>query len=148
MRKYMPLVRISMVKEKEVPYAAETINGPGKAAELAKTILKDADREYLLVLSVDSKCRPLAVEIVLIGTVNATLTEAREIFKHTILAGTAGIIIAHNHISGDCTPSEENEEMTRRVSESGELFGIPVRDHVIIGDGYFSFHEEERKENI
>lgn len=148
MEKYIPLVRISMVKEKEVPYSAETINGPEKAAELAKIILKDVDREYLLVLSVDSKCRPLAVEIVSIGTVNATLAEAREIFKHAILTGAAGIIIAHNHTSGDCTPSEEDEEMTRRISESGKLLGIPVRDHVIIGDGYFSFYEEEKKKNI
>lgn len=144
MRKYVPLVRISMVKEKEVPYAAETISGPEKVAKLAETILKDADREYLLVISVDSKGRPLAIEIVSIGTVNATLAEPREIFKHAILAGAVGIIIVHNHISGDCTPSEEDEEMTRRISESGKLLGIPVRDHVIIGDGYFSFHEEKK----
>lgn len=144
MEKYVPLVRLSMIKEKEVPYTAEIINEPEKVAELAGTILKDADREYLLVLSVDSKCRPLAVEIVSIGTVNATLAEAREIFKHAILTGAAGIIIVHNHISGDCTPSKEDEEMTRRISESGKLLSIPVRDHVIIGDGYFSFHEEKK----
>lgn len=131
-----------MVKEKEVPYIAGAVNGPEKVAEIAGIILKDADREYLLVLSVDSKCRPLAVEIVSIGTVNAILAEAREIFKHAILTGAAGIIIVHNHISGDCTPSKEDEEMTRRISESGKLLGIPVRDHVIIGDGYFSFYEK------
>lgn len=142
MRKYVPLVRISMVKEKKVPYTSEVINGPEKAAKLAETILKDADREYLLVISVDSKGRPLAIEIVSIGTVNATLAEPREIFKHAILANAAGIILVHNHPSGDCIPSEEDEEMTRRISESGKLLGIPVRDHVIIGDGYFSFHEE------
>ena len=101
-----------------------------------------ADREYLLVISVDSKGRPLAIEIVSIGTVNATLAEPREIFKHAILANAAGIILVHNHPSGDCTPSEEDEEMTRRINESGKLLGILVRDHVIIGDGYFSFHEE------
>ena len=142
MRKYVPLVRISMVKEKKVPYTSEVINGPEKAAKLAETILKDADREYLLVISVDSKVRPLAIEIVSICTVNATLAEPREIFKHAILANAAGIILVHNHPSGDCIPSEEDEEMTRRISESGKLLGIPVRDHVIIGDGYFSFHEE------
>ena len=142
MRKYVPLVRISMVKEKKVPYTSEIINGPEKAAKLAETILKDADREYLLVISVDSKGRPLAIEIVSIGTVNATLAEPREIFKHAILANAAGIILVHNHPSGDCTPSEEDEEMTRRINESGKLLGILVRDHVIIGDGYFSFLEE------
>ena len=142
MRKYVPLVRISMVKEKKVPYTSEVINGSEKAAKLAETILKDADREYLLVISVDSKGRPLAIEIVSIGTVNATLAEPREIFKHAILANAAGIILVHNHPSGDCIPSGEDEEMTRRISESGKLLGIPVRDHVIIGDGYFSFLEE------
>lgn len=144
MRKYVPLVRISMVKEKKVPYTSEVINGSEKAAKLAETILKDADREYLLVISVDSKGRPLAIEIVSIGTVNATLAEPREIFKHAILANAAGIILVHNHPSGDCIPSEEDEEMTRRISESGKLLGIPVRDHVIIGDGYFSFYEEKK----
>ena len=131
-----------MVKEKKVPDTSEVINGPEKAAKLAETILKDADREYLLVISVDSKGRPLAIEIVSIGTVNATLAEPREIFKHAILANAVGIILVHNHPSGDCIPSEEDEEMTRRINESGKLLGILVRDHVIIGDGYFSFHEE------
>lgn len=133
-----------MVKEKEVPYITGAVNEPEKVAELAETILKGADREYLLVLSVDSKGRPLAMEIVSIGTVNATLAEPREIFKHAILANAAGILLAHNHPSGDCTPSKEDEEMTKRISESGKLLGIPVRDHVIIGDGYFSFYEKGR----
>ncbi len=142
MGKYIPLVRMSMVREKEIPYTAERLNGPEKAAELAEMILKNADREYLIVLSVDSKCRPLAVEIVSIGTVNTTLAEPREIFKHAILVNAAGIILAHNHPSGDCAPSEEDTVITKRVKEAGELLGIPLKDHVIIGDGYFSFHKE------
>lgn len=133
-----------MVREKGIPYAVEILNGPEKVAELAETILKNADREYLLVLSVDSKGRPLAVEIVSIGTVNATLAEPREIFKHAILVNAAGIILAHNHPSGDCTPSEEDTVMTERVKEAGKLLGIQLKDHVIIGDGYFSFNKEER----
>lgn len=144
MEKYIPLVRVSMVREKEIPYAVEILNGPEKVAELAETILKNADREYLLVLSVDSKGRPLAVEIVSIGTVNATLAEPREIFKHAILANAAGIILAHNHPSGDCTPSEEDTVMTERVKEAGKLLSIQLKDHVIIGDGYFSFYEEKK----
>lgn len=142
MEKYIPLVRMSMIKEKEVPYAREVFNKPEKVAELAKDILHGADREYLLVLSIDSKCRPVAVEIVSIGTVNATLAEPREIFKHAILAGAAGIILAHNHISGDCAPSEEDTALTERIAKAGRLLGIPVEDHVIIGEGFFSFRKD------
>lgn len=141
--KYIPLVRLSVIKEKEIPYAAGTINNPEKVAEFARNILNGADREHLLVLSIDSKCRPLAIEIVSIGTVNATMAEPRETFKHAVLAGAAGIILAHNHPSGDCTPSEEDTIITKRVNEAGKLLGIPLKDHVIVGDGYFSYHENE-----
>ena len=132
MEKYIPLVRLSVIKEKEIPYAAGTINNPEKVAEFARNILNGADREHLLVLSIDSKCRPLAIEIVSIGTVNATMAEPRETFKHAVLAGAAGIILAHNHPSGDCTPSEE----VRRGKLSGpglpasgglEIIGVRVR---------------------
>lgn len=142
MEKYIPLVRLSMIREKEVPYTAGTVNNPEKTAELAKHILNGADREHLLVLSIDSKCRPLAIEIVSIGTVNATIAEPREIFKHAVLANAVGIILVHNHPSGDCTPSEEDTVITKRVNEAGKLLGIPLKDHVIIGDdGYFSYNK-------
>lgn len=142
MERYVPLVRMSMVKEREIPYAAEKINEPEKVVKLAQHILRGADREHLLVISVDSKCRPLAVEIVSIGTVNATLAEPREIFKHAILANAAAVILVHNHPSGDCTPSREDRHLTKRMGKAGRLIGIPVADHVIIGDGFFSFNRD------
>ncbi len=141
MEKYVPLVRLSMTREKYVPYTAQKADMPEKAAELARKVLSGADREYLLVLSVDSKCRPQAVEIVSVSTVNAALAEPREIFKHAILSNAVGIILVHNHPSGDCTPSGQDEKMTGRMEEAGKLLGIPVKDHVIIGDGYYSFRE-------
>ena len=134
MEKYVPLVRLSMVREKKVPYTAEMINKPEKAAELAHRILKGADREYLLVISIDSKCRPLAVEIVSIGTVNATMAEAREVFKHAILVSAAAILLAHNHLSGDCTPAVY--QMDRGADLSGGSgrgedggYGVPAVLH-------------------
>lgn len=140
-KNYVPLVRLTMVKEKELPYTADTIHEPEKVVELAKQILEGADREYLLVISVDTKNYPLAVEIVSIGTVNATLAEPREIFKHAVMNNAAGIILVHNHISGVCEPSREDRMLTARIKRAGELLGIPIYDHVIIGDGYFSFRE-------
>ena len=138
---YVPLVRLTMVKEKELPYGGKRINEPELVAELAGQILKDADREYLLVISVDARSKPLAVEIVSIGTVNASLAEPREIFKHSIRNNAAGIILVHNHPSGDCEPSREDRRLTKRIEKCGELLGIEMYDHVIIGDGYYSFRE-------
>ena len=138
---YVPLVRLTMVKEKELPYGVKRINEPELVAELAGQILKDADREYLLVISVDARSKPLAVEIVSIGTVNASLAEPREIFKHSILNNAAGIILIHNHPSGDCEPSEADRRITERIEKGGSLLGIEIFDHVIVGDGYYSFRE-------
>lgn len=139
---YVPLVRLSMVKEKELPYTVSTINAPDKVTELAGQILDGADREYLLVISVDNKSHALAIEIVSIGTVNSTLAVPREIFKHAILNNAAGIILVHNHLSGDCEPSDEDRRLTKRVEEAGDILGITVFDHVIIGEEYYSFREK------
>ena len=140
---YVPLVRLTMVKEKELPYGVKRINEPELVAELAGQILKDADREYLLVISVDARSKPLAVEIVSIGTVNASLAEPREIFKHSILNNAAGIILVHNHPSGIVTPSKADIEITKRIREAGEAVSIRLFDHLIISkSSVYSFHNE------
>lgn len=139
----MPLVRLMMVKEKEIPYLSKKIDTPEKAAELAGEILSGSDREYCLVLSMNNKERPLAIEIISIGTVDVAPVNPREVFKHAILANAANIIIIHNHISGDCTPSLSDVELTERLIEAGKILGIPVVDHIIVGDGYLSFSEKD-----
>lgn len=141
--KYVPLVRLMMVKEKNIPYMAENVNTPEKAAELAGKILSGSDRECFLVLSVDNQMKPLAIEILSIGTVNMALVHAREVFKHAILANAAYIITIHNHISGNCTPSSPDIKLTENLVKAGQFMGIPIIDHVIVGDGYFSFREED-----
>lgn len=141
--KYVPLVRLMMVKEKNIPYMAESVSTPEKVAELARKILAGVEREYCLVLSMDNQQKPLAMEIISIGTVNMAPANPREVFKHAILANAANIIIIHNHTSGECTPSLLDMELTKRLIEAGEILGIPVVDHIIVGDGYFSFAEKE-----
>lgn len=141
--KYVPLVRLTMVREKNIPYLSKNVNTPEKAAGLAKEILSGADREYCLVLSMDNRQRPLAVEIISIGTVDMAPVNPREIFKHAILVSAVNIIVIHNHTSGDCTPSLPDVELTKRLTKAREILGIPVADHVIVGDGYFSFAEKD-----
>ena len=141
-KNYVPFVRVRMVRERELPYAMEEINGPEKVAAFTRKFLAEADREYLLVLSMDNARKLTAIEVVSIGTVNATLAEPREIFKHAVLANAAGIVMVHNHTSGRCVPSEEDMATTRRIEKAGKILGIPLMDHIIVGDGYFSFQTE------
>ena len=141
-KSYVPFVRMQMVKERELPYAMKDINSPEKVAALVRKVLAGADREHVLVLSQDAGGRLLAIEVVSIGTVNMALVEPREIFKHAILVGATGILMAHNHISGRCVPSDEDTQITRRIEKAGNLLGIPLIDHIIVGEGYFSFKEE------
>ena len=141
-KNYVPFVRVRMVRERELPYAMEEINGPEKVAAFTRKFLAEADREYLLVLSMDNAGKLTAIEVVSIGTVNAALAEPREIFKHAILANATGIVMVHNHTSGRCVPSSEDMEMTKRIEKAGNILGIPLMDHIIVGDGYFSFQTE------
>ena len=94
-KNYVPFVRVRMVREREIPYAMEEIEGPEKVAVFTRKFLAGADREHLLVLSMDNIGKLAAIEVVSIGTVNAALAEPREIFKHAILANAAGIVIVH-----------------------------------------------------
>lgn len=145
-KKYVPLIRLTMAKERELPYQGNLINSPESVADFARQVLKGADREYLLVISVSVRCKPLALEIVSIGTVDETVAEPREIFKHAILNNAAGIILVHNHPSGDCEPSEYDKALTKRVEKAGVLLGVRLYDHVIIGEGHYSFREHRELE--
>lgn len=95
------------------------------------------DREYFIVLGLDSKNKVLYREIVSIGTLNSGLVHARETFKKAIIMSCNAIIIAHNHPSGDPTPSDEDVRVKNKIEEAGEVLGIKVLDCIIIGkDSY------------
>ena len=117
-------------------YGARKINTPALAAGLAKDLYENTDREILIVGSLDAKCNPLSLEIVAIGNINSCIVSPREVFKHAILSNAVHIIVFHNHISGDCTPSSEDIAITKRLIDVGDLLGIPLLDHIIIGDGF------------
>ena len=135
-------VRIEMVKEKQVKYK-EQITRAETAAEVVRTIIGNTDRETAVVLCIDAKNKISAINIVSVGIVDATLTHPREVFKAAILSNAVGIIFAHNHPSGDMTPSIADEEMTKRLIEAGKILGIYVLDAIIIGDGFYSLRDEK-----
>ena len=103
------------------------------------------DREHFVVLVLDGKNRVLGFNVVSVGSLTAALVHPREVFKAAILSNAAALILAHNHPSGDPTPSAEDRALTVRLRQCGELVGIRVLDHVVIGDeGQFvSLAEQE-----
>lgn len=137
------IIKTQIVREGSMLYGNRRINTPLDAVELVKDIFWYADREMMVVVSLDSKNAPLALEIVSVGTVNACLVSMREIFKHCILTNATSIMCFHNHPSGIPDASKEDVEITKRLDEAGKLLGIWLLDHIIVGDGnsYVSLQE-------
>lgn len=128
------VVRVQLVREGVLPYRTRQVCHPADAAALAAEHIGGADREHFVLIMLDTKARVLAVHTVSIGTLDSSSAHPREVFKAAILANAAGIVLAHNHPSGDPAPSPQDIEVTRRLAECGRLLGIEVLDHIVIGD--------------
>ena len=87
----------------------------------------------------NTKNKPTSFQEVSRGSLNAAIVEPREVFRFAVMAGAAGVLLAHNHPSGDAAPSSEDIAITRRLVKAGELLAINVLDHVIIGSGQPGF---------
>jgi DNA repair protein RadC len=103
----------------------------------------DQDKEHFIVLSLDVRQKVKQVEVISIGTLTATLVHAREVYRRAITLGAARIIVAHNHPSKDCSPSDEDLVSTRKLWQAGDVLGIPLVDHIIFSDSsYYSYADE------
>lgn len=121
----------------------EKISGPEDAVRILGKELKDYDREVLCVVNLNTKNRPINASVVSMGIVDGALAHPREIMKTAILSNAARILLLHNHISGDVTPSRQDIQLTDRLQKVCEMIGIPLADHVIVGGKqYFSFQEK------
>ncbi len=115
------------------------LNSPQDAASLLIPMLRHLKQEHLYALLMDVKNKIIAKTLVSKGGLSSSTVHPREVFKKAIKKSCAAIIIAHNHPSGDPTPSDNDIEVTKRLYEAGEILGIELLDHLIIGDGkYFS----------
>ncbi len=94
-------------------------------------------QEHFLALYLDTKNQVIKKQMVSKGTLNASLVHPREVFNPAVKASANSIILVHNHPSGDPTPSKEDETVTKNLVDAGELLGISILDHVVIGDGEF-----------
>ncbi|HBG8471212.1 TPA: DNA repair protein RadC [Clostridioides difficile] len=144
--KRVNIVSLKLVKEKSVLYETRKISNPYDAYRLAKNFLADSDREKFVVVCLDVKSQPVSIEVVSIGTVNSAIVHPREVFKVAILTNASKIICFHNHPSGNTNFSKEDEDITKRLQKCGEILGIELVDHIVVGDDgkYFSFKENFR----
>ena len=139
---FVPVIRLSVIRETDHFYYHHHVTDYEKAAELGRILLEDIDRECLVVCCLDGKLKPLSLEKAAVGTVNECIVSMREIFKYAVLSNASYLLVFHNHPSGEAEPSEADIQMTERLREAGELMGIPVMDHIILGDReYVSFAE-------
>ena len=117
---------------------------PQDVADFLMPRLRYAAKEQFVVILLNSKNKVIGTEVVSEGSLSSSIVHPREVFAPAMLHHAAAIMVAHNHPSGDPKPSLEDEEITRMLSRSGKVLGIPMIDHVIIGDGnYYSFLENE-----
>ena len=118
------------------------ISSAADVAPALLTLLHDEPNEVFAILCLTTKLRVIAYHEVSRGTIDATLVHPREVFKAALLANAATIVVAHNHPSGDPTPSRDDLQITDRLIDAGRIMGITVADHVIVGDGrWFSFRD-------
>lgn len=109
------------------------VSTPEAAANCVREEFRTADREIFRALLLDTKNRLIHIACISTGTVNASLVEPRELFKAAIAYSATNIILAHNHPSGDPTPSADDIAISKRLVQAGDLLGIKVLDHIIIG---------------
>jgi DNA repair protein RadC len=133
-----------MVRDDAPPGAPETPEHCRTAADAARLLRvlghADRDREAFLVILLTTDLGVLGVDVVTIGLVDRSLVHAREVYKSAIAAGASRIILAHNHPSGNVKPSPQDAEVTAALIAAGEIIGIPVDDHIIVGAGTDAFH--------
>ena len=141
--KRINIVSIKMVKESSFLYQTRQILSPNDAYEMIKEQLEGLDREQFIIACLNTKNEPTNITVVSVGSLNKAIVHPREVFKTAILSNAASVMAFHNHPSGETTPSQQDIQLTNRLYEAGELLGIKLLDHLIIGDGTFTSLKEK-----
>lgn len=138
----LTVVRLQVVKEEVDYYGTKRVQSPKDLEEVVRKFIGDADREVFLAVNLSSANKINSIHVISIGSLNQSIVHPRECFKAALLCNAQAVVFAHNHPSGEVIPSPEDKQLTTGLKQAGQLLGIKVLDHVIIGDkGYFSFQE-------
>ncbi|UOQ93877.1 DNA repair protein RadC [Halobacillus shinanisalinarum] len=119
------------------PVERYMIRSPEDGADFVMEEMRELKQEHFIVLFLNTKNQVLHRQTIFIGSLNASIVHPREVFKEAVKRSAASIICAHNHPSGDPTPSQEDIHVTRRLQECGKMIGIELLDHLVIGDRKF-----------
>lgn len=137
------IVKVQLLQDvSSTPYDYK-INNAADVDKLVGAELRKLDREYLLAIYLNSRNKVIDVQVLAIGTLSEMLVHPREVFKSAILANAHSFILVHNHPSGDQEPTKEDIKLTQEMKQIGRMMKIPLKDHVIIGKGWFSFFERD-----
>lgn len=149
-----PVTKRIMVRSIEARYRNEVVRDdapewvsmrftkPEQVYEMFRDLRRET-KEHFVVLHLDGKNRIVCFDRVSIGSLNQAIVHPREVFKTACLSNAAAILLVHNHPTGDPNPSSEDIAITKRLKESGDILGIRVLDHIIVGDDEFlSFVEQ------
>lgn len=139
----LPIYSVRLVRESSLKAEVKKIRSPRDCVNVFAEYIGDADREHFVALMLDTKNQMVALHTVSIGDLSSSIVHPREVFKIAVALGAASIIVAHNHPSGDPTPSPEDIAVTRRLHQAGELLGIELLDHIVIGDQRWSSLKEK-----
>ena len=135
-------VRLKQVCDGRIRFAVDRISRPREVYDAVMPYYRGADREILSVLCLDAQNQPNSFNVASIGALNTTRTRPAEILKAAILSNALGLILIHNHPSGELDPSPEDLEFTHAVQRACELVGVDLYDHVIVtDDGFTSLRE-------
>ncbi|MFZ3076424.1 MAG: DNA repair protein RadC, partial [Psychrobacter glacincola] len=125
------------------PEIRPVIRSPKDISILLMEEMRHLDREQFRTVLLNTKNQVLETEVVSVGSLNSSIVHPREVFKNPIKKSAAALILVHNHPSGDPTPSREDIEVTKRLTEAGKILGIDILDHIIIGDNRYSSLKEK-----
>lgn len=132
---YLPRFRVTLVRENRASFPAGAIRDSRTAADLLAPHFRGTDREQFVVCGLDAKHHIIGLNVVSVGSLTVSIVHPREVFKPLILMNAAAFICAHNHPSGDPTPSPEDHALTARLRQAAEVLGINLLDHIVLGDG-------------
>ena len=135
--KFLPRYQVRLVRNGHCKYEAQKLGNSDAAknicVEAAKTMLGESPTEKFLIVTLDTQLRFIGIHEITSGTLDASLVHPREVFAPAILCNAASIILMHNHPSGDLTPSSQDIQVTNKLREVGNILGIGVTDHIIVG---------------
>ena len=139
----VPRYRVTLVRDGRATMPAVPLLTSVGAADVLRPLFADVDREQFLVCGLDAKHAIIGVNVVSMGSLTMSIVHPREVFKPLILMNAAAWICAHNHPSGDPTPSQEDRQLTTRLRQGADLLGISLLDHLILTDvRYYSFADQ------